>query len=422
MTISSLMLWLVSFILLYYLIFWLLVYVEPERKDEEYEEENVASLHGYPMVTILIPAYNERKRIIPTIQSAASLNYPKERIEIIVIDDGSKDGTYDVVSSLSRLKSNYSIKLLKKENGGKGSALNLGLKHAHGEFAAIMDADSFIEKDALMKMLPHFEDEDVGIVLPVMKVRSPASMIQRIQAVEYLVNIFYKKIMARLNCVHVAPGPFSVFRVSHLKEIGGFSETRNLAEDMEVTIRMQKANYTILQLNGVTVETIAPNSLKDLVKQRNRWYKGTVQNIVIHRDTMFNRKYGDFGMMQMPMAALSIGIVLLATFVLTLLTVKPWLRFAINLSLVNFDVFTFIRSMHFTFLLLDINAMRFVVYMIMMLLTVLLIVISHKKFRKGHNRSVIIPSLYYLLLYSFFLGVVWWQVMIEVIRRKWQVW
>ena len=265
--------------------------------------------------SILIPAYNEDKTIKRTIQSVINLDYPKDRLEIIIVNDGSTDNTAEIVKKIINEKCGSYIKLINQKNGGKGVALNNAIKKAKGEFFVCLDADSFIKEDALKKMLPEFENPDVAIVLPLMKVKNPQTIVEKIQWYEYLINFFYKKLMAKLDCVHVSPGPFSVYRKKILEKIGSFDEN-NLTEDLEITLRTQKYHYKIVQLLSTEVYTYAPKTLKAFYKQRRRWYKGTVLNLVKHRSMMFNPKYGDFGMMQLPGVLLS-GVMILSIILIT---------------------------------------------------------------------------------------------------------
>jgi len=206
-TVVKILLWATYMVSLYFAIFWFLVLM-----DGGFKKTKKSKLKNYPDVSIVIPAYNEEKRIRLTLDSVLKLNYPKDRLEIIVINDGSADKTKEVVEGIISKNRDFGIRLISQKNRGKGAALNNGLKKAKGEFFVCLDADSYVKEDALLKMLPEFDKEDIAAVLPLLKVRNPKSLWQKMQWLEYLVNMFYKELMSRLNCVHVAPGPFSVYR------------------------------------------------------------------------------------------------------------------------------------------------------------------------------------------------------------------
>ena len=187
-------------------------------------------------VTILIPAYNEEKSIEKTIKSALSLNYPKDKLEVIIIDDGSKDKTYELAKRFAS-NQNLVVKVLTKKNGGKGTALNLGIKNASGEIIVSMDADSFVSPDALKKMVYYFKNEKVMAVTPSMGVYKPSGFLQRIQQIEYYMGVFLRKSFATMNAIHITPGAFSAYRKSFFEKYGGYDE-KNITEDLEIALRI----------------------------------------------------------------------------------------------------------------------------------------------------------------------------------------
>src|SRR3989338_2603352 len=317
-------LWTAYFISLYFAVFWLLVLLEnrPRRKAKKLER--------LPFVSIVIPAYNEEKKLRPTVESVLKLDYPKEKYEVIVINDGSRDNTEKTSREIIKEYKDFNIRLFSQKNKGKGAALNNGLRRSKGEYFICLDADSYVSKDALRKILPHFTDK-VAAVLPLLKVSRPKTLLQKMQWLEYLVNMFYKELMSKLDCVHVAPGPFSVYKKSILQKVGGFDEN-NLTEDLEISLRLQKHNYRIVQLLNTDVYTIAPSNFKELYKQRNRWYKGSVLNAITYRKMMFNRNYGDFGIIQMPTIIISGMIAMVILISLAYYMLRPQIEYIHNLS------------------------------------------------------------------------------------------
>lgn len=408
----------IYFLTLYFSIFWLLVMFEDEdpavRKDIKY----------HPMFTVIIPAFNEEESVAATIDSAAKLDYPKDKIEIIVVNDGSTDSTRKAVEEyVNTHEGAPNVKLINQDNKGKGAALNKGLEEAKGEFFACLDADSFVEPDALKIMLPLFDSEEVGSVCPMMKIKNPKNMIQRMQWYEYIINFFYKKLNAKLDCVHVTPGPFSVYRTKVIKELGGYDEN-NITEDLEIAIRLQKHNYKIAQTLDATVYTIAPDNLKDLFKQRNRWYKGSVYNTLKYKDLMFNRKYGDFGMIRMPTILVS-GILAIAIFALLLkaVTVSAYTGIT-NLAAVNFDLPMIINNMALHIDLLSIDFAALALFLFVITLGLFVLVYSHKAVGEkifNHSRAFVSLSCY-MLAYSFFITLVWVAIGFEMAIGKKQKW
>src|SRR3989344_3245154 len=223
-------------------------------------------------VTIIIPAYNEEKSIASTINSAVSLNYSKENLEIIVIDDGSKDKTYEIAREFISDK-NQKVRVFTKPNGGKGSALNLGIKKAGGEIIITMDADTIVHPNSLKKMIGYFTEDDVMSVAPAMGVFEPKNIWRRIQQIEYYMGVFLRKSFASMNAIHITTGAFSAYRKIFFEKHGGFDE-KNITEDLEVALRIQSHGYILENAEEAAVYTIGPGTFRSLMVQRRRWYTG----------------------------------------------------------------------------------------------------------------------------------------------------
>src|SRR3989344_1716060 len=248
-TFLDIVLFVTYFLLLFLSIFWLLVLFSPEQ------EQKKKKLDDFPLFSAIVPAYNEENSITATLNSLVNLDYPRDKLEVIVVNDGSKDRTREIVEAFIARHHSYKITLINQENQGKGKAMNNGLAQANGEFFACLDADSFIAPNALRTMLPIFaEDHNIAAVCPLMKVRNPQSILQKVQWYEYVVNMFYKYLNAKLDCIHVTPGPFSVYRAKVIKDLGGYDET-TITEDLEIAIRLQKHQYKIIQTFDTVVET-----------------------------------------------------------------------------------------------------------------------------------------------------------------------
>jgi len=167
-----------------------------------------------------------------------------------------------------------------------------------------LDADSFVTPEALMKIVSYFDDPTVMAVTPAIKIHEPKNVLQYIQKIEYNWSIFLRKMLSVLGALYVTPGPFSIFRTRVFRELGGYKKA-HMTEDMEMAMRMQKHHYKIVNSHGAHVYTVAPKSLRALVKQRTRWSYGFLNNAIDYRALFFNRKYGHFGMFIMPLATIS---------------------------------------------------------------------------------------------------------------------
>ena len=407
--------WAVFFISLYILVFWLLTFIE-------YIDKKPKKLKKLPLVTVAIPAYNEQNTIEKTLSSVIELDYPKNLLEIIVINDGSKDNTEDITSNFIKRNKDFDIKLINQINSGKGVALNIAIKEAKGDIFVVLDADSFVDKESLINMVHEFSDSNVAVVLPLMKVNNPHSWIQKLQWGEYVINFFYKSLNSVLNCVHVAPGPFSAYRKKVLIELNGFDEN-NLTEDLEITLRIQKANYRVVQLTNAFVYTNAPNSLISFYKQRNRWYKGTMFNMLHYKKMLMNAKYGDFGVLQMPQ-------ILISGFLAVLLILLTFYRFILKSliptiyrwSKIHFDFMSIIKNSNWNINWIQINFTNLFFLLITLLLTFFIIFLSYRFSKEKVFRYGLFSIPIYLLLYSILISGVWISVFIEILFNRKQRW
>lgn len=404
---------------LYYVVFWLLVLLEGNDKAKLGKK-----LKAYPLVTIAVPAYNEGSNIEETLDSIASMDYPKDKISIIVIDDGSKDNTYELAKKYAeraKIKSNFkSFTVLTQKNQGKYMALNNALKHVTTDFFAVLDADSNPKADALKKLMSCFE-ENVAAVSPVLKVYKPHNPLQKMQWFEYSVNHFYRGLIARLNAMHVTPGPLSVYRTEVIRKIGGFREAHKV-EDMEVAVRLQKKDYRLVQCDDAFVYTKAPSTLKVWMKQRHRWNYGTFKNIIDYKSMIFNRKYGDFGFFQLPVVLISgllgvtvLGLVAHAVFK----AVRTFIR---NLIVYDFDIIKYLSTRELDIILLDINLRSIFFVMGFFILTLAVMWMSLRLYKnKGTLRRI--PSfMMYLFFYYLLIAIVWLAVYKDILLRRKSSW
>jgi len=276
----TLIYYIATYISLFASIFFLLTWLENyEEKRPEPKE--------WPYVTMAIPAYNEEKHIARAIESLLAQDYPKDKLQIIVVENNhSTDKTYEIAKQYeSKGVEVYSI-----PKGGKASALNFALTKAKGEFFGCLDADSVAAPDLLKKTIPLFSSEEVVSVTPALKVLQPKTFLGKIQEVEYLVGIFLRKVFDFLNSIHVTPGPGSIFRKSFLEKEP--LDESNITEDIEIALRAQKAKLKIKNTMDAVVYAENPETLKALTKQRIRWYLGFLENLTKYKELFNPKKYG----------------------------------------------------------------------------------------------------------------------------------
>ena len=312
MLIMMILFYSLSFLAVYVQVFLLVTFFE-HRKEIFIRGEDI-TLENYPTVTIIVPCYNEEKTVSLTIDSLLSLNYPAEKLSIVVVDDGSRDNTWEV---LQKYISNERITLLKKKNGGKHTALNLGLEHTTSEFVGCLDSDSSVHPEALKRIMTFFKDSKTMAVAPSIVVRDPKNLIQYAQRAEYDMAHYTKKMLAFLQGIHVTPGPFSIFRKKVFDEIGNYRKSHH-TEDQEIALRMHKNGLKIDHCPDAYVYTSSPNTVPKLYKQRVRWIYGFIKNATDYRDLFFKPEYGTIGFFTLPSGFISIaGTVVLLVFALS---------------------------------------------------------------------------------------------------------
>lgn len=257
-----------------------------------------------PSVAIIVPCWNEAETISGTCDSLLALDYPKDKLEIILVDDGSTDATAAVMKSFAH---HSNVRTIFKENGGKHTALNAGIAATAAELIGCLDADSLVEPDSLKEIVSCFADKDVAAATAAMSVHRPKNLLQHMQNAEYTFGISLRHAYASVNGLYVTPGPFSFYRRDIVDELGGFRYGHQ-TEDMEMALRIQQAGHKIENAPHARVYTKAPATLVKLVKQRTRWTSGFLRNIFgEYRSLIGNRKYGALGMIVLPSSLLSIG-------------------------------------------------------------------------------------------------------------------
>lgn len=247
-----------------------------------------------PPVSVLIAAYNEQKVIGRTIQAVLNSGY--NPLEVIVVDDGSKDGTAEEVQRL--FASHPQVRLIRQPNQGKAAALNNAIQHATGEILVALDADTIFLPDTIPNLVRRFADPRVGAVAGNVKVGNRVNVLTRWQAIEYITSQnLDRRAYSLLNAVTVVPGAVGAWRREAVLQAGGY-ERDTMAEDMDLTWRLRRAGWRIETANDAIGLTEAPDNLKGLFKQRFRWAYGTLQCLWKHRSAL--GRYGWFGWVMLP--------------------------------------------------------------------------------------------------------------------------
>jgi cellulose synthase/poly-beta-1,6-N-acetylglucosamine synthase-like glycosyltransferase/peptidoglycan/xylan/chitin deacetylase (PgdA/CDA1 family) len=268
---------------------------------------------GAPLVSIIVPAYNEEVNAVGSVESLLKIDYPN--FEIIFVNDGSTDATYEKISEA--FADNPKVKVYSKPNGGKASALNFGISRSDAEIVICIDADTKLLPDAVSRLVMHFGDNTfrmkqtggegeaagkgiVGAVAGNVKVGNQVNLLTRWQAIEYISSQnFDRKAFAYLNAITVVPGAIGAFRKKAIEEAGGFTMD-TLAEDCDLTIRILRCGYIVENDNSAIAMTEAPETLKQFFKQRFRWSYGVMQTFWKNRDALLNWRYRWLGYAALP--------------------------------------------------------------------------------------------------------------------------
>lgn len=249
-----------------------------------------------PPVSVVIAAFNEAKVINKTVGTLLASDYPD--LDVVVVDDGSQDDTVRVVRET--YGQDPRVTILTKPNGGKASALNLGIKDCRGEIIVALDADTVFAPDTVSKLVRHFADPEIGAVSGNVKVGNRNNPLTIWQAVEYVTSQnFDRRAFDLLNCITVVPGAVGAWRRDAVV-LAGLYSSQTLAEDTDLTMKVRRLGYRIVTDNHALAYTEAPDTLRDLAKQRFRWAFGTLQCLWKHRGACFNPRYGAFGLVALP--------------------------------------------------------------------------------------------------------------------------
>ncbi len=375
----------------------------------------------YPKITFGIPAFNEAGTILKTVRSILATDYPVGKREIIVVDDGSTDGTVSIVRKFA--VKHPELRVISKKNGGKASALNVALKNATGEFFAVVDADSRISANSVKKSLSNFTDKSIGAVISRVRVDTPKTFLERIQRFEYIMSSMTRKIMCNFGTLYMTPGVLSVYHTSVLRKLGGFThDKRNLTEDLEIAMRLKSNGYLIKMEPESITYTHVPDTFSSLWRQRVRWARGYIYNHWNYRDMFFSKRHGMYGFFQMPLNVLAV------------------LLLVANIGIIAYDLFD--RLFDFVFRSLTIpdyfmkqlldwpslqqfvlarNIQVYLPIIISFILGVYLIIFAHRMFGEQFRKQIS-PLVSYIIIMPYFSTVNWiasiWQEATRS-KRKW---
>ncbi len=281
--IVSLVLFLIILLLRYFIILFL-AYLN--INEYTFLEENNFSA----FVSIIVPVFNEGKILSKSIQSLLNLNY--RDYEIIIVNDGSTDDTKEIAEGFVGYREGrfgpIKITLINKDNGGKATALNAGIKYSTADFVLCMDGDSQLSTDSLRRAIRHFKDPKIGAVAGNVKVLNRKKFLTDLQALEYIEGLnLARSAQSYIRAVNIIPGPIGLFRKNAIEQ-AGFYSSDTFAEDADLTLKILAKGWKIYYEPRSISYTEAPESFQQLLKQRYRWTRGIIQSIRKHKKLLLN--------------------------------------------------------------------------------------------------------------------------------------
>src|SRR3989344_1110250 len=273
LTIIDIVFFVYTFLSLYMLSLFVLIYIQNRQKVFSYPV-------GKPEpVSIVMPCYNDGEHIGEAIEALLDLDYPKEMIEIIVVDDCSKDNSVEIVRKYVKKYKNVSLIVNKKNSGGAAEPTNMGVMAAKYNYIVVADSDSTPKRDALIRMIGFLQsDKTVGGVTCAILAKHRSKFIEKLQTVEYTVIAFTRKLLDCVDAVYVTPGPFALYRKKVLIDIGLF-DTKNMTQDIEIVWRMVLNGYKARMCLATGTYSVTPTKFKQLWRQRVRWNIGGLQTM-----------------------------------------------------------------------------------------------------------------------------------------------
>lgn len=382
------------FVGLYFTSLFIFIYLQNKSKLHEVFPAKLVP------VSIVMPCYNESEHIGSAIESLLNLDYPKELIEIIVVDDKSKDNSVDIVRNYTKKYSNVKLIINERNSGGAAEPTNIGVRNAKYELIAVTDADSTPDKDALKKMLGLLQsDEKIGGVTCSVLAKAPSTFMQRLQQIEYVIIAFNRRLLDMVDAVYVTPGPFALYRKKVLFEIGLF-DTKNMTQDIEIVWRMRKFGYRAKMCLSAKVYSATPKKFWAWWRQRIRWNIGGTQTLIKYKNLVFRNGMLGFFIIPFFSFSLFIGVFGLGIFIYLLFR-----RIFIHFLATKYSIYagsSVLVLQDLTFSPSILNFFGAILFLLGLSFTVLgLTVMGERELRNKNIFNVLFYHIVYLAIYPF---------------------
>lgn len=386
--------WGFFFFILYFEVLLLIGFISRIRKQQKLHTKPKI----LPSVEVIVPCFNEQNTIAGTLNSLLNLTYPTDKLTIHVVDDGSTDNTKEALKAFA---DNPQIKISHKENSGKHTALNHALQTSTADLIGCLDADSFVDADALMEVVKTFNSTEAMAVTPAIKIEEPSTFFGYMQKAEYEVGILFRRIFADYNAQFITPGPFSFYKKEVFENLGHFRSAYN-TEDLEMGLRMQEAEYVIENAPTAVVYTRAPAHFHPLFKQRVRWAYGFLRNVPTYKHMFFRPNNIYLSFFILPITVLSIFAAAYLPINLLTSTAQAAVTKAVEFQTIGLAAFAFNISSIDWYSFIP-NTLFFIILALILLTGVL---VMAGKYIAGEPVRMDRGTLYYLTLYGIF-GPIW---------------
>lgn len=395
-----------SFIFIFLAVVYLLKFLD--RKPEPLSKD-------YPSVSVIVSAFNSSRTIERSLDSILAMDYPS-KVRVFVVEDASTDDTYAKLAKYAKR-----ITLIRnKKNKGKAASINQALKRVKTDYVACIDSDTFPNRNALKKMMPHFTSPKDGAVIALICVDKARNFVQKIQQVEYYVSFgFWHTALAQLDGLLVTPGPMSVYSMEALRKVKGFDEG-NITEDMEIALHLQSEGYRIKCTTDAKIYTEVPDTWRKLYKQRLRWLRGKIFNGWKYSNMLFNAEHGDFGKFVYPASFINelLGVIVV-TRVLLLYATKAFNTFLGALGLAAVDASILYDLSIYSNSVLNSS---FLFFIFTILLWSYIVIVSFKLAGEKIHWAHLPPAIAYMAVYAMFISLVYFSsILHEAVgaERKW---
>jgi biofilm PGA synthesis N-glycosyltransferase PgaC len=392
---------------MYLFFFFIIIYL----KNKERMFFSPKRERDYPL-SIIVPCYNEEKSIEETINVLLKSDYPGLK-KIIIVDDCSKDNSFSIIKRMAQKHSKVLAVQTPKNTGNASGAKKYGASFVDTELIGFTDADSSPSKDAMGKMVGFFNEKKVGAVTSAVLLKKKEKFIERLQAIEYVILAWTRKLFDFIDSVYVTNGPLSIYRKSMFDEVKGFNE-KSMTEDIDITWAILDKGYNTRMCLDAIIYTYVPDNFKAWYRQRERWGIGGIQTIIKFKKSFFKR--GIFGFFVIPYVSISI-LLGIAVFIFSIIiTSRSLISLFYTISLSKVANVPFIRPQDFFLTPSIIFFFMIILFVTSWFYSQFILKVMKEKDPKDQKFWKVFNRLFYILLYLSLYPIIWFTAIYRMIK------